>query len=69
MSNSAFNASTESTTKECYVTIDELSIFIDVPMKDDTPNHHGNVLHHAKENNATMLAQPKKIILLHIMAS
>ena len=69
MSNDILNTSTESTIKECDVTIDDLSSFIDVPMKDDTANCHNNMLHHAKKNNTSVLMQTKKTLLLHIMLS
>ena len=46
-----------------------LSSFIDARMKYDTDKYHDTMLCHTKENNATALAQPKKIMLLHIMLS
>ena len=44
MPNSVLNTST-----------DDLSSFIDVPMKGDTANHYSTALHDATENNATAL--------------
>ena len=59
----------EKKTKEKDATIDDSFSFIDVPVKDDTVNHHRRVMYCAKANNATVLAQLNKIMLLHTMLS
>ena len=58
------NTNTEITTKECDATIDDLSTFFEIPMKDETANYHNTVSHHAKENNDAVLILLKKTMLL-----
>ena len=49
-------------------TDDSLS-FVEIPVKDDTDSCRSAALRQDKENNATALAQPNKIMLLRIMIS
>ena len=68
-SSNILSTSAKSSRKENHATIDDLAIFIDIPVKDDTANHHSTTPQHAKENNVTTLTHPKKIMLLRIMTS
>ena len=55
MSKNILSTITESATKKCDTTIDELFSFTDTPMKHATANHHITMMRHALGNNATAL--------------
>ena len=68
-SSNILSTSAESSRKENHATIDDLAIFIDIPVKDDTANHHSTATPHGKKFNDTVLVHSKKIMLQHIILS